>query len=97
MNNSLSTSYVVAFASAEIIGSNYTSGNFGNLNIVLDTFNEVTGNADAAFSFVPKKIDAESYSVTQGKTNAVRVIFMGVVPVIVIVTGVVVWIRRKRK
>lgn len=96
-DNNFRSSYVVAFAAAEIIDTAYTSGSFANLNLVLDTFNSVTGNSDAAFSFVPKKIETETFSVTEGKVNVIRIIFMAVVPAIVIVLGVVVWIRRKRK
>ncbi len=92
-------SHVVAFASADMISEDFSTDSWGNLNLVLETFNAATGNADAAFSFVPKTIESESYSgkVTEANTLTVRIIFMAAIPVLVIASGIVVWVRRKRK
>lgn len=100
VDNSYVSSFIIAFASSDFISAdNNTSYSLGNLNVALDTFNEATGNADAAFSFVPKTITTQSYydSVTEGKVRAVKVIFMIAVPVAILAVCVVVWIRRKRK
>ncbi len=100
VDNKFVTSYVVAYASHEMISSeSFSTDSWGNLNLVLDTFNEATGKSDAPFTFVPKKIETQSYraSVTQSETNAIKWIFMCAVPVIVFGTGLFVWFRRKRK
>lgn len=93
------SSYVLAFASSDIIIDTYNTDTFGNLNLVLDTFNQVTGNADAPFTFVPKKIETATFyaDVTEGEVKAIRWIFIGVVPVIVFSLGLFAWIWRKRK
>lgn len=93
------SSYVVAFASSEIISETYNTDTFGNLNLVLDTFNQVTGNADAPFTFVPKKIETTNFyaDVTEGEVKAIRWIFVVAVPIIVFGLGIFVWIWRKRK
>ena len=100
VDSSIVSSCVVAFAAADFIGTEYsTEYSTGNLNVVLDTFNEVTGNADTAFSFVPKTIITETYKdkVTENNVIVIRVIFMISIPIIVVSAGIVIWIRRKRK
>lgn len=97
IDNKLVSSYVVAFASADFIGEDFATDTFGNLNLVLDVVNFASGNAEAKFNFVPKKIVTTSYNVTEGKVIAVRLLFMAAVPVIVIAIGIFVWIRRTRK
>lgn len=99
VDNKFVTSYIVAFASHEFISEDFNTDTFGNMNLVVDTFNEATGNADAPFTFVPKKIETQSYyaSVTQSETTAIKWIFMCAVPVIVFGAGLFVWFRRKRK
>lgn len=99
VENKFKTSYIVAFASSEMISEDFSNNNFGNLNLVLDTFNEATGNTESPFNFVPKKIETQSYraSVTAAKTTAIKWIFMCVVPVILVGVGIFIWIWRRRK
>lgn len=98
-DNKFVESYVVAYASADLIKEEFSADSFGNVNLVLDTFNVASGNADTPFAFVPKTIETVNYTanVTEGKTLAIRIIFVAIVPVLVICSGVFVWIRRKRK
>lgn len=99
VNNVFVSSYVLAFASSDLVSEDYNTDTFGNLNLVLDTFNQVTGTDDAPFTFVPKKIETSNYyaDVTEGEVSAIRWIFVVAVPVIVIGLGIFVWIWRKRK
>lgn len=93
------SSYIIAFASAEMISGSYNQNSVANMDITLKTFKEVVGTADSAFSFVPKTIKVEDYrsKVNQKKVNVMKWIFMAAVPVAVVVLGTVVWIRRKSK
>ena len=99
VDNVFVSSYVLAFASSDLVSEDYNTDTFGNLNLVLDTFNQVTGTDDAPFTFVPKKIETSNYyaDVTEGEVSAIRWIFVVAVPVIVIGLGIFVWIWRKRK
>lgn len=98
VNNSLVSSFVLAFASSDFISNeNSTKYSTGNLNVALDTFNEATGNADAAFSFVPKTITSETYTVKEVEATVVKWMFMLGVPVAILAVCAVVWIWRKRK
>ncbi len=99
VDNKFLTSYVAAFASADIISADWKQNSVGNFNAVLDLFNTATGQDENAFNFVPKAIEVTSYRslVTENKVTALKWIFMGAVPVVVVGLGLFVWIRRKRK
>ena len=99
IDNQFYNSYVVSFASSDFISDTWNTASFANMNIVVDVFNYITGNADAAFSFVPKKIEVQSYyaNVTDSKVTTMKIIFMAVVPVSLVGVSLFVWIRRKRK
>lgn len=94
-------SQVVAYAAENFISPGWTQ-NYStvvNMNFVLDTFNVAAGLTENPFNFVAKTITNESYriNVTEGKAKAVRIIFMAVVPITLVGTGIAVWIRRRRK
>lgn len=94
------SSYLVAFASTDLINSNWTQySTVANLEIVLATANSITGRADSEIAFVTKSITTESFADRITKTNVivVTVIFLLVVPITIIVLAVVVWIRRKNR
>ena len=90
------SSYVVAFASSDIISKNYTS-QYANMDVTLRTFKEAVGTADSEFSFVPKEISTDSYQPSETSAEVIKWIFMLAIPVCVVSLGVVVWVRRKRK
>ena len=98
-NKNYVSSYIVAFASSEMISGSYNQNSVANMELTLRTFKEVVGTADSAFSFVPKTIKIEEYSskVNQKKVNVMKWIFMAAVPVAVVALGTAVWIRRKSK
>ena len=99
-NNTYLTSYVVAAASSKFIGEDWTVKNATtNLNFTLDVFNTVAGITDNPFNFVAKTITTENYYVYVTKANeiAIRVIFMGIIPVALLVVGIVVWARRRTR
>ena len=41
VNNVFVSSYVLAFASSDLVSEDYNTDTFGNLNLVLDTFNDI--------------------------------------------------------
>lgn len=98
-NNSYIYSSVIAVASSDFISEEWANYNsyISNLNLTLDVFNFVTGNTENPFNFVAKTITNERFYSDENNANAVKVIFMGVVPVLLVASGVTVWIRRKSK
>ncbi len=95
---SVSSSHVAVFSTANLLDETWLTYNgVGNVMMTVDLVNTISGQDGSEFSFAAKQITSEDYSekVTKASANAVRIIFMGVIPVILIVVGVVVWIRRK--
>ena len=94
------SSYLVAFASTDLINSNWTQySTVANLDIVLATANSITGRADSEIAFVTKSITTESFAdqVTKASAITILVIFVGVVPITFVILAIVVWIRRKNR
>lgn len=93
-------SYVIAYAGSDFISQKwYQYEVVANLNFTLDTFNAATGNSETPFNFVAKTITSESFlvNVTEAKTTTMKWVFMAAVPLVLIVLGTVVWIRRKSR
>ena len=98
-NEYLTDSYVVAFASPDFVSNSLVSNTIiGNLNYNMDILNSVTGQSEA-YSFVAKTISNSSYAdqISDGTVTVVRWIFMAIIPILLIVSGVIIWIRRKNK
>ncbi len=91
-------SYIYAFSSAEFIHSQWTQyNNFSNLDIALNVAENAGGAAEAGISFVTKTITNESFSgsVTAAKANAVRLIFVFLIPVCILALGIYIFIKRR--
>ena len=103
IDNQFMTSYVVAFASSNIIdpgnsnSSRWKASAVSNMVLTLDIFNSAVGIADAPYTFVPKVITNNHYEASQASAVAMRWIFMAAIPVTLIVGGIVVWVRRRTR
>ena len=75
---------------------NYNS--VGNLQAVLKTIDRAVGREDNGISFDSRTVDTTTYSdrVTQSSVVVMQVIFLGLVPAAILITGAVIWIRRRR-
>lgn len=96
--NELVTSYVTVFSSVEFIYSQYNEySDVSNKEITLACAERAAGADNIGISFVTKTITDESFadSVTQASADAIRIIFMGLIPVALIVIGVWVFIKRR--
>lgn len=91
-------SYVFAFSSVEFINSSYNEqSSVSNKNITLAAAERAVGAEDTGISFISKTITNESYSdsVTNASLNVIRAIFMILFPIVCVVIGVYIFIRRK--
>jgi len=93
--------YVAAFSSIEFIYSDWAQyESLINLDAAVKTAVYISGMDTAnKMTFVPKTITVESFadSVTESSGLVIRLIFAVVIPISLIVTGFVVWFRRKRR
>ncbi len=89
---------VIAFSSIDFIYSEYAeTTTIGNKDIAFAAAERASGAEDTGISFVTKVITDESFasSVTQSAANTINITFMIALPVICIVAGIIVYIRRK--
>ena len=96
-NNKIS-SYVFAFDSYEFISSAYNEqSSVSNKNLTLACAERAVGAENTGISFVSKTITNESYSdaVSESSANAIKIVFMGALPIAAIAMGIYIYFRRK--
>ena len=96
--NELVASYVTAFSSVEFIYSQYNEySDVSNKEITLACAERAAGADNVGIHFTTKTITDESFadSVNQAEANAIRIIFMFLIPVALIVAGIYIFIKRK--
>lgn len=97
-NNNAITSYVYAFGSIEYVQSDWAENSrVSNKNLVLACSERAVGADKGGVSFISKTITNESYSdaVTESGLRVIRIIFIGLLPIITIAIGVYVYIKRR--
>ena len=97
-DNEAISSFVMAFSSVEYIFSDRAeSSTLSNKDISLAAMSRATGREDVEISFISKTITNESYaeSVTEASTLAIKIIFIGVLPILTIAACIFIYIRRK--
>lgn len=99
VDNIAKASYVVAFASptfvSESIAETYSAAH--NMYAAINSANLSVGTDSDEFSFYMKSFESETYVVTEGASKAITYIFQWGIPVLLIVCGIVVFIRRRRR
>lgn len=97
-DNNLLKNTIIAFSSIDFIHSEYAeSTSIGNKDMAFTAAERVSGAEETGISFVTKVITNESFasSVTQSAVNTIYIIFMIALPVLCIVAGIYMYIRRK--
>lgn len=90
-------SRVIACGS-EIMFTDYflSATNYNNAEVAISIFNTISGNAGESIKITPKSFTATTYEIDASQQSGIAVTFVIIIPVIIIVTGIVVWVRRKR-
>lgn len=97
--NSLS-SYVVCFASDDFISSSWAEySSIGNMDAAITVTNAVVGRDEGAVYFSPKTITNESFTdkLSAASVAIINLVVLGIVPVAIIVIGILVVVRRRRR
>lgn len=92
------SSSVFAFATVEMIYSAYNEyAEIGNKEISLSAAEQAAGSVNGGINFVAKTISNQSFatSVTQSEVSGIMLIFMGLLPVALLVAGIYIYIRRR--
>lgn len=91
------TSYVAAFSSMDMTNSVFTSMSaLNNGEYLVQLMNTLTGK-EAGITIIGKELGTETLGISAGQATFIGGFFQYALPVIVIVIGVVVWVRRRNK
>lgn len=70
---------------------------YANSQWILSVTNQITGKTTSGITIEPSKIGGELFELTDAQISIYKWIFILVIPLIVLVIGVVVWVRRKNR
>lgn len=95
INNDMVSSNVIAFGSAQMLTSNMLSyGGYGNGDFVITAVNKATGK-DSVVKILPIDLSYDTITISQTQVVTYAIIFIGVIPLIVLAIGIVVFVRRR--
>lgn len=90
-------SRVIAAGSESLFTSTFLSAtNYNNAEVAISIFNTISGNAGESVTITPKSFTATTYEIQASQQYGIGITFAVVIPVIIIVAGIIVWVRRKR-
>ncbi len=90
-------SRIIACGSENLFVSDFLSAtNYNNAEVAVSIFNTISGNAGESIKITPKSFTATTYEIDASQQTGIAVTFAVIIPVIIIITGIVVWVRRKR-
>lgn len=90
-------SRIIAVGSDSIFMENFTgASNYSNAEVALSLFDTNSEGGMEKISVMEKSFTAETYQLDSGKQLGIGLTFAVIIPVIIIVIGIVVWVRRKR-
>lgn len=88
----------VIAAGSENLFTNYflSATNYSNAEVAMAIFNTVSGNAGESITITPKSFTATTYEIQASQQYGIGITFAVIIPVIIIIAGIIVWVRRKR-
>lgn len=89
------SSCIAAFSSIEMLGP-IQSSTYGNGGFMLSVFGKIN-NHQSAVTVLPKSLDANMLNINLPQSITIGIVFIVVVPVATLVTGIIICSRRKRR
>lgn len=94
-DNGFVSSSVIAFGSAEMMNSTaLTYGGYGNGDFVVTAVNDVCGK-DSVVKILPIDLSYSAITISQTQVTTNAIIFIGIIPLLILAVGVVVFVRRR--
>ncbi|MBR1764894.1 MAG: GldG family protein [Ruminococcus sp.] len=91
-------SNIIAYGAVETLSDSYLqNARFNNREYVLSLLNGLTGKTSTGITIEPTVIQAELYSLTEKQTSVLQWTFMLIIPAVVLLTGGIIWYRRKNR
>ena len=96
-SNTQAVTRVAVFGSDMICNSMFMSyANSNNQDFMINMFNYISGKTEG-ITITAKSFSSVGFEVNQGNANILAVVLCIVVPVVVIVAGIVIWVRRRHR
>ncbi len=97
-NNKLHTASFIMLNSVDFINSMFNDyAEVGNIEALMATIDSVVGREDIGISFDTRTFETSSFTTpSNGATVAMRIVFIGIIPLAILSCGIIVWIRRRR-
>ncbi len=73
------------------------TASFQNSEYVISLLNGMTGKTDTGIVVAPKPITGNTFDLTEAQANTLKWVFQAIIPIVVLVTGLVIYKRRKNK
>ena len=90
-------SRIIAIGSDSIFMENFTgASNYSNAEVALSLLDTNSEGGFEKISVMEKSFTAETYQIDTGKQIGIGITFAVIIPVIIIVIGIIVWVRRRR-
>lgn len=91
-------SQVIAFGSAFIFDIVITgsAGSFDNANYLITMLNTATGKENL-LTIAEKSLDDAQFTITEAQATAIRTVTVFIIPLVVVLIGIFVYVRRKNK
>ena len=70
---------------------------FQNRTYILSVLNGMTGKTSTGITVEPKVITGNIFDITADQIRLLKIVFIGVIPLATLVTGLVIWLRRKNR
>ncbi len=91
-------STVVAFGSLDFFVSGALQmDTFNNGDFTVNMCNDLVGKEDNTLNIVPKSDSSETLDITEATVKVFQIIFVIVVPIAVLATGLIIWFRRRHR
>ena len=90
-------SRLIVFGSDRMFSSDFmTMNSLNNADFFMSVLNTVSDKSDESVTITGKKLDNTELGVTDvNTTGAMSIIFIGVIPIAILITGIIVWLRRR--
>ena len=73
-----------------------TDVRLNNGDFMVSAINKLTGKS-AGITIVPKNLSSENLTITQAQYNTIRFMVIILIPLIIVIAGIVVWVRRRNR
>ncbi|MCL1823759.1 MAG: GldG family protein [Oscillospiraceae bacterium] len=92
------TSRILAFGSLYLFAPSYLDAdNFSNAQFLLNVFHELSGREKNTIFIIPPSFNPTRFEITASQANTIAIVFVIVLPLLIITTGLIVFFRRRYK